>query len=113
MLFLESLFFYIIAYCIAYYIAYLFNQLFPTGFFAIGFVVAMVAGSWPGPAWFWLGFGLRGHLGGGGGGKGRISCSCIITFHWQIKKECCGYSFILTFRCASFGNEGIGKITYR
>ena len=44
------------------------------------------------------------------GGKGVISCTCIITFHWETKKI---DLFILTLRYASFGNEGIGKCSCR
>ena len=65
-------------------------------------------GSWAGPAWFWLG-GEPGWW----GGKGDDFMYLYHNFSLLNEKECCGYSFILTFRYASFGNEGIGKCSYR
>ena len=70
----------------------------------------------PGPgrlgwlAWFKMLLAWGGGV--GGGGEGVISCTPIITFHLVGRKEFYIYAFILTFRYASFGNEGIGKISY-
>ena len=55
---------------------------------------------------WWLG-------GGGWEGKRVISYIPIITFDLVDRKEFYIYAFILTFRYASFGNGGIGKISYR
>ena len=50
---------------------------------------------------------------GWGGGKGVISCTSSITFHLVARKKIYIYSSILTFRYASFGDDEIGKISYR
>ena len=70
-------------------------------------------GSWAGPAWFKMLLGLGGNQGGGGGGKGVISCTSSITFHLVARKKIYIRSSILEFRYASFGDDGIGKISYR
>ena len=70
-------------------------------------------GSQAGPAWFKMLLGLGGEPGWWWGGKGVISCTSSITFHLVARKEIYIYSSIRTFRYASFGDDELGKISYR